>query len=295
MTCRPDQLGLKESAKYWRADDVGDVELLHARYVAHAFARHTHDGAAIGVIEEGAERFYYRGAEHVATVGQTVVFNPTEVHTGQGADSFGWRFRIFYLDPALLQRASSEAVGRPQDVPFFASPIIDDVRIGKLLRDLHIRLESSESTLERQSQFIWTFAQLAERHADDPARPRAVGSEHSAVKLVKHYLEEHSAANVSLDQLAQLTQLSSYHLIRVFRSQVGLPPHAYLEQVRIDRAKRMLRAGHTLLDTALATGFTDQSHFNRHFKRLTGVTPGIYAGSAITYKTRVVGVRKTPS
>lgn len=145
----------QEETKLWRAGDIGDVELLHAKYATYAFARHTHEGVAIGVIEDGAESFWYHGANHVATRRNIVVFNPGEVRTGQGADERGWTFRNFYMDARLLQRAASETAGRPKDIPFFRDPIIRDSQMIKLLHSLHVTLESNASTLERQSLFIW--------------------------------------------------------------------------------------------------------------------------------------------
>lgn len=294
MSHELDQLTARESARMWRADDIGDVELLRARYYTYSFARHTHEGAAVGVIEDGTETFYYRGATHTAPVGSIVLFNPAEVHTGESADERGWRFRMFYLDAALLQTAASEAAGRPQSIPFFSSPVVQDQALGALLQSLHVDLEVSTSTLARQSKFIWTFGQLAQRHADSRDALRPLGNERSAVKKVRDYLEEHYAENVSLNEISALAGLSSFHLIRVFRSAVGLPPHAYLEQIRIHRSKQLLRDGDPISHVALTTGFADQAHFSRHFKKMTGVTPGQYQAIARTYKTGVVAKADSP-
>lgn len=149
------------------------------------------------------------------------------------------------------------------------------------MRSLHLTLETSDSALERQSRFLWAFAHLIQRHADNPAIERLVGQEREAVKLVRQYLEENYTQNVSLDEMAALANLSPYYLIRVFRSEVGLPPHAYLEQVRIHRARQFLRTGAPLADVAFNTGFVDQSHFTRHFKKLVGITPGQYLLSVL--------------
>jgi AraC-like DNA-binding protein len=92
--------------------------------------------------------------------------------------------------------------------------------------------------------------------------------------------------NVALEDLSALSGLSPYHLIRVFRQELGLSPHAYFEQVRIHRARRLLKEGLPIVDVAVDLGFTDQSHLNRHFKKLTGVTPGAYR-SATMYKTDI--------
>ncbi len=284
MDCHNNPLHQGECVKIWRADDLGDIELLHARYIQYSFARHTHEGAAVGVIEDGVERFSYRGSVHTAPKGRVVVFNPGEAHTGEGADEHGWRFRMFYLDANLLKQAAEQLAGKPHDIPFFSNPVIDDVETATTLRELHIGLEADGSSLERQTSFLWTFAQIVKRHADDPSIERPLGNERSVIRLLRHYLEDHYAAVVTLDDLVNLSGLSAYHLIRVFRAETGLPPHAYLEQVRIHRSRHMLRNGETIVEVALKTGFTDQSHFTRHFKKMTGVTPGLYRQTARTYK-----------
>ena len=266
----------QEKTKLWRAGDIGDVELLHAKYVRYAFARHTHEGAAIGVIEDGAESFWYHGANHVATRGNIVVFNPGEVHTGQGADERGWIVRIFYMDARLLQRAASETAGQAEDIPFFRQPIIRDSHTAKLLHSLHVTLESDASRLERQSCFIWAFTRLVQEHADGRPIERSLGSDGNAVQRIREYLEDRYQQNASLDELTRLVNMSPYALIRAFRAKVGLPPHAFLNQIRIDRARQFLRRGDSLAEAAFSTGFVDQSHFTRHFKKLVGVTPGHY-------------------
>jgi AraC-like DNA-binding protein len=96
------------------------------------------------------------------------------------------------------------------------------------------------------------------------------------VKRVREHLTESYAENVSLRQLARLVQLSPFHLSRVFCQQVGMPPHAYQTQVRVARAKTLIRQGHSISQVATLTGFADQSHLTRHFKRLVLLTPGQY-------------------
>jgi AraC-like DNA-binding protein len=79
-----------------------------------------------------------------------------------------------------------------------------------------------------------------------------------------------------LTQLASFAKLSRFHLLRLFRTQMGVPPHEYQTQVRITHARKLLRKGYSILETAFETGFFDQSHFSRNFKRITGRTPGQY-------------------
>jgi len=143
----------------------------------------------------------------------------------------------------------------------------------------HRAIEEQTSVLERESRLLWILSRLIVRYADDHPHPRPLTKEHSSILRVRSYLDENYAQNISLAQLAEIAHLSPFHLLRSFRNQVSLPPHAYQIQVRILRAKQMLRAGMPCADTAFTVGFADQSHFTKHFKRIVGVTPGLYNGS----------------
>jgi transcriptional regulator GlxA family with amidase domain len=123
---------------------------------------------------------------------------------------------------------------------------------------------------------IMALSTLITRHADRRPTPQRTGREDNAVARVREYIHSNYSRNIELEELANAAGLSMYHLIRVFQKETGLPPHAYLTHLRVSRAKKLLDLNLPLSQIALDTGFTDQSHFTRHFKRITGVTPGQY-------------------
>lgn len=107
------------------------------------------------------------------------------------------------------------------------------------------------------------------------------------VSRARAFLDERFADPVHLDDLERVAGLSRFYLVRRFRSEIGLPPHAYQLALRIDRARSLIGDGVALHDVASRCGFTDQSHLTRHFRRAVGVTPGAYAralgvGRAVT-------------
>ncbi len=277
----------REQAKFWLARDVGNFEVLRATFIRHSYSRHAHEGFAIGVIERGGEEFYYRRASHIAPAGSVVVVNPGEIHTGQAATKDGWSYRMLYPDASLLQRIASELRGQQSDIPFFPAPVVQDANLASMIHLLHLSLEHSPSTIERESRLMEAFAQLIVRHADSRLQARAVKQERQSVRRVREYIEAHYAENVSLEQLATIADLSPFHLLRVFQQETGLSPHLYLTQVRIARAKSLLAFGLPITQAALETGFVDQSHLTRQFKRHVGITPGQYAqGSKILQDRR---------
>ncbi len=269
-----------EYIKLWRRPELEGVELLRARYVTQSFGRHTHDGFAVGVIERGALGFYYRGENVVAPAGLINLVNPDEVHTGHAATKGGWTYRMFYFDADRLQNAASEIAGRQEAIPFFRKGVLCDEPLAGAIRALHVGLETGQlSRLEIESRFLALLTQLIDRHADAKPSSRPVAREPVAVRRVRDYIEACYAESMSVEDLASIARLSPFHFIRVFQKQTGMPPHAYLMQIRVRKARTLLAQGRRIVDAAYDTGFADQSHLTKHFKRTLGFTPGQYRNS----------------
>lgn len=269
----------KERAVFWRDGALGGLELLRASYVTHSFAPHAHEGFAIGVVEMGGDRFLYRRSVHVAPAGSLVLINPAEPHTGASALPGGWRYRMVYPEANLLQRAASSLAGRPRAIPYFREPVVNDPPIARALLSLHAMLETQADPLERESRLLEVLAALVERHADALHLPAPIAGEPGMARLVRDYLQAHAHERVALDDLARLTGTSGYQVVRQFQKAMGMPPHAYLTQIRVERAKRLLAQRVSPALVAAQVGFYDQSHLTRHFKRIVGIPPAQYMRS----------------
>ena len=140
----------------------------------------------------------------------------------------------------------------------------------------HIALEQSHSALERETCLMHALALLIRRQAEDRPLLAKSGLAHNALRQAQDYLRANYADDISLEQLAQVVYLSPFHLSRLFREQLGLPPHTYLNQIRVNRAKSLLNTGLSPTEVAHAVGFADQSHLTKAFKRVVGVPPGQY-------------------
>jgi AraC-like DNA-binding protein len=265
----------KETAKYWVADITGGLDCLYGQYFTFSFAPHFHNSYAVGVIEHGDNVFDYRGAKRIASAGEIMLFNPAEVHTGEAADKRkGWSFRMFFVDAELLKQVREEITEKVSDVPFFSAAVIRDDSMARRILHLHRALENSTSELEAECLFLIAMAQLLIKYGDSRINSRKIGNESLAVARAREYLLANARENVTLDELAHVANLSPYHLLRVFRDETGLPPHAYQIQIRIEQAKQLLRDDFTISETAQVTGFFDQAHFSKQFKRYVGITPG---------------------
>lgn len=254
----------------------GGVDVMRATFVNHSFSRHFHEGYALGCITDGAMEFRYLGQTHVAPAGRINLVVPGEVHDGHAAVAAGWSYAMFYLKPQALQEAA-RAVGAPKALPHFRMGVIDDPDLAACVRQTHQALQDENTgSLEKETRLYWLLAQWISRHADEKGTPLRTGNEHRAVARVRELLHDRLGEDLTLDELADTAALSPFHLLRVFRKHMGITPHAYLTQERVNRARAMLSTPARLADIAQDCGFSDQAHLTRLFKRQLGITPGRY-------------------
>jgi len=267
-----------ESAKFWLDPQLDHLELLRATYFTFAFAPHAHDTYAIGVTEAGAQTFTHQRSKHwIMPAGSVAVVHPGEVHTSQATNDQGWSYRMMYPKADTLRQIGSELAGTSCDFPTFNAPVFPDENLARQISNFHHTLEDPQTTrLERESGLHWVLGGLISRYAADPILPCPAPPEPFYIRRVSQYLEEHYADQVSLEELAQLVGMSGFHMLRVFRNTTGFTPHAYQMHLRIEHAKQLLIQGMSLAATAAETGFVDQSHLTRQFKRAVGISPGQY-------------------
>jgi AraC-like DNA-binding protein len=270
---------MKETATFWHAPDIGDLELLKATYISHAFSRHTHPGYVVGMIERGVEVFYYRGETHAALPGDVVVINPGEVHTGHSGDERGWTYRMFYPAVQTLTIVAEAMADHPVDIPYFPRAVIKDRRLALKIKQLHMLLEQSTSPLERQERYYEVMGDLIRTQARNSPALKKQGRERHTIKQALQMINDTIPENISLETLSHQVGLSPFYFTRLFRQYTGLPPHAYRKQQRILLAKQLLRKRIPISQVAAEAGFADQSHLTRHFKQVIGITPGQYTQS----------------
>ena len=266
-----------DHAVMWHQPFLDGIAFIRARYIEHTFPRHTHEYFAIGVIEEGYQQFLLGRQLYRTPAGGMFVVNPGEVHTGESATRSGFTYRTFYPSLATLEAITGEITEKSQPFPLFTTPVIDDPDLVRIFLRMHHALETPRSPLEAESHVHQAIAHLVIRQAPSHPVPRPLGYERREVARVRAFLDEHYDENITLQQLATYARLSPFYLNRVFRKEVGMPPYAYLENRRIQRAQQLLQADHPIAEVAFQTGFSSQSHFTTCFKRYLGVPPAHYA------------------
>lgn len=258
-------------------DRALNVSCLQASHTVRAYPRHSHDYYVIAVVDSGIQSFSLRSTKHITPVDGIILLNPGEVHTGEPADDKGFVYRAIYPTIEHMQHIAAECGMDEIDIPGFAAPRADDPQLSGWIRALINALRDGVPALESESRFLVTLVELMKRFGGQKLTARKSGSEPAAVQKVRDYLHENYAEPISLSQLAEQVSFSRYYLLNMFRDAVGMPPHLYLESVRVRHAQRLLIEGQPLAQVAHEVGFTSQSHLTQRFKQIIGVTPGVYA------------------
>lgn len=255
---------------------LGSVEVMEASYQKQSFSRHTHECYAFGVITAGRLDFSYQHRDWQANPGEINLVVPGAVHDGHGAMGVGWSYKMLYMPVEIVREVNFDLTGT-DTLPYFLQGVISHSYLAGSLHALHQMLSSDEATILQQESMLrqWLTSFIREYSAQKIKLTQG-WQEDRAVRLTMEYLREHCTNNVKLRDLAKVAGLSPYYLLRVFKAAVGIPPHLYQQQLRVWKAKQLLAAGFSLAATANETGFADQSHFSRQFKKITGLTPARY-------------------
>jgi len=265
--------------RFWRDPDLPGVEVRYSSYNEEAFRKHSHAVYSIGLIETGWTSFYLEGNVFEARAGQIALMCPGEVHACNPDLDSNMTYRMFYVEPSWLESVSGEIFASVSGMPQFPSPVVSDPPLFALWCELHEAVKQGEERLVKESLLIQALGELISHHATSGEDSVPAENDRS-VQLVREYLAAHLSEKVSLDTLAGVAHVSRYHLLRKFHGEVGMPPHAYQNQLRVDLAKALLVQGASISRVAADAGFADQSHLSRVFKQYTGATPRQYQSSA---------------
>ncbi|TPG75353.1 AraC family transcriptional regulator [Pseudomonas arsenicoxydans] len=256
--------------------DTG-IETLRAHFEGHAYDPHWHDSYLVGVTEQGVQQFNCRRTKHQSTPGKVFLLEPGDIHDGEAPTEDGFTYRMLYLDPQWLQRELSAVFENAPDNSqlSFANTLASDARLAVATSLAFQTLHGGELKIVRQTALDGLLERLTshlhwrDRYGEDPRLPLVA-------QRAREYLHANAQYDIGLDQLSAATGIDRFRLTRAFKAAYGLAPHAYLVQLRLATARRLLARGEQPAAVAMELGFADQSHLGRWFVRAYGLTPAMY-------------------
>lgn len=264
---------MKLNPSLWNSPHLDHLSFFRIQYEDFEFKPHFHDHYVIQLVRSGVNLGERERKTYAVSPGELLVINPGETHTGgvKGNEKLDYMglypenefFEDFLADCPVLQGKT-----------VFRQEVISDQELANSLQKLIYISSTSHDALEVQSLVLDFFALLGERYVYHRPKGTRWGNERSGIRKAVEFIGENYRRNFSLHELSDYVALSPWHFSRVFRRDTGLTPFEYLRNIRVEKARKLLLDNHSLMDALHLTGFYDQSHFIRHFKAITGFTPG---------------------
>ena len=199
------------------------------------------------------------------------MLEPEAVHTGMAAVPEGWAYKVLYIEPRVLHDWAERDGTAPRAARWV---VFRDRALRGALERAHVALAAEPAgDLAVDEAVLDAVAALRPHLRPGPPAHGRARAEHAAVRRARRHLSERWDERVTLAELAVAAGLSRFELVRRFREQNGVTPHAFQSNLRIDHARRLLAAGEAPAAVAATCGFADQSHLTRVFKRAVGVAP----------------------
>lgn len=250
------------------------LELRRSTHSCAGYQTHTHEEYAFGLIDSGTAIYSHGDFRTPVVPGMVVMMEPGLPHACNPDPHQSWSYRMLYVDAAWVQRLRHPNNGNSPQL-MLARRYSADPAAAISLRRVFDALQTPTCAKAVNACLV----DFLTNYALSPATNQSITvADHTALARAKALITSCANDSVSLQHLAQISGLSPYHLIRRFKLAYGQTPHAFQIDQRLNTAKKLLKQGQPLSDVALQTGFADQAHFQRHFKKRHAITPRAYLG-----------------
>lgn len=260
-----------------KLDAETGIETIRAHFEGHAYDPHWHDSYLVGFTEQGVQQFHCRRALHSSVVGQAFLLEPGEIHDGRAPTPGGFTYSTFYLQPHWLESQLRGLFEEAPDdcLPRFIETLADEPGLVSHIAHAFQAVHQNELRIVRHAALDGLLEMLSRRmHWRKRLEPNAPLP--TVAIRTRDYLHAHLDQDVGLDELATVAGVDRFRLSRAFKASFGLAPHAYLVQLRLSVARKLLRQGLAPAQVAMELGFADQSHLGRWFRRAYGMSPAAY-------------------
>lgn len=254
-----------------------DAELALECYVldgiVQAFPNHFHGFYVFGYVVSGQRFLSCKGIEYILSSNDIVLFNPKDNHGCAQCGSEPLHYLGINIPESTMRRLTLEITG-DDTLPCFSQTVVRNEEAARCLVPFHNAVMTDSREFEKEELLIFLLSILIKQYST--AFAEASTDCNDAIERACRLMDSQYAKPLTLAQFCECTGLSKSALLRAFTQAKGITPYRYLQTVRIGKAKKLLEQGATLMDTALQTGFYDQSHFSKFFTQFIGLAPGTY-------------------
>lgn len=231
----------------------------------------------IGLVQKGKGEFIVGGRSYSIKEGELFLIHPAKIHSGKPDFLDGWTVDTIALKASFVYALFD------YNRPVFNDTVVSNKELKENFLTAFSLLNSFENNFENESKLYLLLTALFNSAAIDL---NAAGSKthHEAAERAISFITQHYKRSFSLDELAAISLLSKYHLLRVFKAKTGLTPYAYQMQLKLNEARKLIFKKISLTEIAYELGFADQAHFTNTFKKYAnGANPSDLLKTAISF------------
>lgn len=251
-----------------------NIEAYHFKGIMQKFPSHFHEYYVIGFIEEGQRSLVCKGEQYIINPGDLLLFNPYDPHSCEQIDGKALDYRCINIMPEVMKKMMKEITGK-EAIPYFNENVLVQSDLVGSLNEVYADIIQRVSGLQKEELLLYLIEELLQKSSNNFIIRQDIETS-AEFKKVCTYLEKNYPHTITLNDLSEVSGRSKYHLLRTFTHEKGISPNRYLETIRINHAKKFLEQGIKPLEVTLLTGFSDQSHLTKAFKRQVGLTPKQY-------------------
>lgn len=202
-----------------------------------------------------------------------MLFNPRDNHACEQVGGWALDYRCINIKEEVMKGLIDEICGK-EYLPEFFQTVVFHCEYVPLLKEVHELIIKESVDFEKEEKLLFLIEPLIDKYANLICE--SYQDNNKFITKVCDFIEKNYFKAIKLDELSEIADMNKYSLLRAFTKTRGITPYQYLQTIRIDKAKGFLEDGQEVIDVALKTGFTDQSHFTNFYKKFIGITPGQY-------------------
>lgn len=256
--------------KFFYNEDLPYIEARYSNSNKH-YKEHIHETFSIGVNLFGDSLYTNKENKYSFKPNMFAIINPLDVHSCNCIGDENNEYYMLYLDKTWCFQLQKELDPSLKEFKTYSKEILEDKELYIEFLELNKLLFSNELSISKECEIIKFFTKLFSKDLKSTKLEDSLAK--GELKPILEYFDKNYKSNITLNNLSSKFNLNTFYIIRLFNESLKISPHQYLLNLKINRAKELLKQNYSLVDTALECGFTDQSHFHRNFVNIVATTP----------------------